>query len=109
MAPVVTRFDKHSGKLLVAFWLFVIVAGLALLEWSLTPNNGRYKAYGNASGPGPERRLMMREWEPNTDYRFAPPQPSVGAMQRAGCVRSTTWGRTRRASSSPPDAMTSRM
>ena len=73
MMPVVTRFDKHSGKILVAFWIFVLVAGLAALEWSLTPSNGRFRAFDNASGPGPERRLIMREWEPSTDYRFAPP------------------------------------
>lgn len=67
-----TRFDKHSGKIALAFWLVLIVAGLASLEWFLTPGNGRYRAYGSASGPGPERHLVMREWEPNTNYRFAP-------------------------------------
>jgi lysophospholipase L1-like esterase len=72
MSPPETRFDKHSGKMLLAFWLLLFIAGLATLEWYLTPANGRYQAYGSASGPGPERRLVMREWEPNTDYRFAP-------------------------------------
>lgn len=68
-----TRFDKHSGKILVGFWIFLIVGGLAVLEWSLTPRNGRYAAFGAVSGPGPDRRLMLREWEPSTDYRFSPP------------------------------------
>ncbi len=67
-----TRFDRHSGKILLAFWLALSGIALATLEWSLTPSNGRYRAYGSASGPGPERRLMMREWEANTDYYFAP-------------------------------------
>ncbi len=68
-----TRFDKHSGKILVGFWIFLIVGGLALLEWSLAPKNGRYAAFGAVSGPGPERRLSLREWEPSTDYHFSPP------------------------------------
>ncbi len=68
-----TRFDKHSGKLLAAFWIFLVVAGLAALEWSLAPKSGRYVASRAVSGPGPERRLMLREWEPNTDYSFSPP------------------------------------
>jgi lysophospholipase L1-like esterase len=67
-----TRFDKYSRKIMLGFWLVVIIAGLVTFEWYLTPASGRYQAYGSASGPGPERRLVMREWEPNTDYRFAP-------------------------------------
>ena len=67
-----TRFDKHSGKILVGFWIVLIVGGLALLEWSLSPKDGRYAAYGSISGPGPDRRLNLREWEPNTDYQFSP-------------------------------------
>jgi lysophospholipase L1-like esterase len=72
MAAPITRFDKHSGKIAFAFWLLVIVGGIAILEWSLTPANGRYRAYGSASGPGPARALALREWEPLTDYRFTP-------------------------------------
>lgn len=72
MPPPVTRFDRHSGKIVFAFWLLVIVGGLALIEWSLTPGNDRHRAQGSASGPGPSRSLVLREWEPLTDYRFSP-------------------------------------
>jgi len=72
MTAPTTRFDKHSGKIALVFWLLVIFGGLAILEWSLTPANGRYRAYGSASGPGPSRSLALREWEPLTDYKFAP-------------------------------------
>ena len=41
-----TRFDKHSGKILAGFWIVLVVGGLAQLEWSLTPSNGRYAAIG---------------------------------------------------------------
>ena len=68
-----TRFDKHSGKILAGFWIVLIVGGLALLEWSLSPKNGRYTSTGSISGPGPDRRLSLREWEPSTDYHFPPP------------------------------------
>jgi lysophospholipase L1-like esterase len=68
-----TRFDKHSGKILAGFWIDLILGGLALLEWSLTPKNGRYASIGSISGPGPDRRLSLREWEPGTDYQFPPP------------------------------------
>lgn len=72
MTVTKTRFDKHSGKILFTLWLFIIAGGLIAIEWALAPSGTKYDAYGSIGGPGPYRRLMLREWEPSTNYNVAP-------------------------------------
>ena len=68
------RFERHSKIILTVLWIFVFVAGVAALEWALSPGNGRHTGTADQSSPAPQRFLAMREWERNSDYRMAPPR-----------------------------------
>ncbi len=72
MAARTNRFEKHARKALIVLWAVTLVAGVALLEWALSPGGGRYRASGLNPGPGPARHLVLREWRRNTDYQFLP-------------------------------------
>jgi lysophospholipase L1-like esterase len=64
------RFDKHARKVLAAVWVVALIAGVALLEWMLTPGGGRHRSSAHSAGPSPARHIVMREWRRDTDYTF---------------------------------------
>jgi lysophospholipase L1-like esterase len=68
------RFEKHAGKTLAVVWVVTLAAGVALLEWALTPGGGRHRSYAHSTGPSPARHLVMREWRRDTDYTFPTPE-----------------------------------
>jgi lysophospholipase L1-like esterase len=72
MAAPINRFEKHARTALILLWGLTLIAGVALLEWALSPGGGRYRATGLNPGPGPARHLVLREWRRNTDYQFLP-------------------------------------
>lgn len=72
MAAPSNRFEKHARKALAVLWVSTLVAGVALLEWVLSPGGVRYKANGLNPGPAPARHLVLREWRRNTDYEYLP-------------------------------------
>ena len=72
MAAPSNRFEKHARKALAVLWVSTLVAGVALLEWVLSPGSGRDRASGLNPGPAPARHLVLREWRRNTDYQFLP-------------------------------------
>lgn len=72
MAAPSNRFEKHSRTALVVLWALTLVAGVALLEWVLSPGGGRHRASGLSPGPAPARHLVLREWRRDTDYEFLP-------------------------------------
>lgn len=72
MATVSNRFEKHGAWVWTTVWAVSLIAALALCEWLLAPGTGRHRMDGFGTGPGPARGLVMREWKPNTDFRFVP-------------------------------------
>jgi lysophospholipase L1-like esterase len=72
MAAPINRFEKHARTALILLWGLTLIAGVALLEWALSPGGGRYRATGLNPGPGPARHLVLREWRRNTDFQFLP-------------------------------------
>ena len=64
------RFDKHARKVLALVWVVALIAGVALLEWMLTPGGGRHRSSAHSAGPSPARHIVMREWRRDTDYTF---------------------------------------
>ncbi|HEY5829572.1 MAG TPA: hypothetical protein VIV01_14520, partial [Hyphomicrobiaceae bacterium] len=56
------RFDKHARKVLALVWVVALIAGVALLEWMLTPGGGRHRSSAHSAGPSPARHIVMREW-----------------------------------------------
>jgi lysophospholipase L1-like esterase len=64
------RFDKHAHKVLALVWVVALIAGVALLEWMLTPGGGRHRSSAHSAGPSPARHIVMREWRRDTDYTF---------------------------------------
>ena len=64
------RFDKHARKVLAVVWVVTLIAGVALLEWMLTPSGGRHRSSAHSAGPSPARHIVMREWRRDTDYTF---------------------------------------
>ncbi len=71
--PSQNRFEKHARLTMVIIWIIVIIAGVAALEWMLTPNDGRYAGTATDASPAPRRYLVMREWERNTDNLMGAP------------------------------------
>jgi hypothetical protein len=45
------RFDKHARKVLALVWVVALIAGVALLEWMLTPGGGRHRSSAHSAGP----------------------------------------------------------
>ena len=72
MTGASNRFERQAAKVGAALWIVALIAALVLCEWLLAPGGGRHRIDGYGTGPGPARALVMREWKPNTDYRFAP-------------------------------------
>ena len=70
MPPQPNRFDKHARKVLAVVWVVTLIAGVALLEWMLTPGGGRHRSSAHSAGPSPARHIVMREWRRDTDYTF---------------------------------------
>ena len=64
------RFDEHARKVLAVVWVVALIAGVALLEWMLTPGGGRHRSSAHSAGPSPARHIVMREWRRDTDYTF---------------------------------------
>ena len=55
MAAGTNRFEKHARTALILLWAVTFIAGVAVLEWALSPGGGRYRASGLNPGPGPAR------------------------------------------------------
>jgi len=72
MAAETNRFERHARKVMIAVWLVALIAGLALVEWWLTPAGGRHRGGALDPGPGLTRHLVLREWRRDTDYQFRP-------------------------------------
>ena len=70
MPPAPNRFDKHARMVLAVVWVVTLIAGVALLEWMLTPSGGRHRSSAHSAGPSPARHIVMREWRRDTDYAF---------------------------------------
>ena len=51
-----------------------LVVALAVAEWWLRPAEGEPVHVGSGKSPLPERHLVLREWEPDTVFAFAPPE-----------------------------------
>ena len=51
MPPPPNRFDKHARKVLAVVWVVTLIAGVALLEWMLTPGGARHRS-------SPQRRAI---------------------------------------------------
>jgi lysophospholipase L1-like esterase len=80
------RFERHPRLTMAIVLVAFTVLLVSLMEWLLAPAGDRHFGTAGFKSPVPERAIVLREWQRNTDYQMAAPperfQDSSGDVEK---------------------------